>query len=1596
MFKRLLLSALTVASAWIGTQAQVTTVIGPGVNNGDFENATPAWNLVNGTQTNKWVIDGGATAGFSGLKSAYVSNSTASPYAHTYTNTSSSTVYLYQDVTLPAGQANITLTFKAIQGGENSYDQCFVLMSTGTPGAAPTAGSPTPTSFAFLTLPTGYQQLSLVPVQSTPSWTTYTVTIPASLAGNATATTTRRLAFMWINDGSVGVNPPIGVDDVNMVASCNGPTVTASAITTSSATLSWTALAGATSYQVRYRRNTDPTTVATWATPTVVTGTTVNLTGLSASKNYVYEVSALAGTGCPAPTAGSFNTLCGNTALPYSETFESITANNTLPVCMASITPIASATNVQSFISTQSTSQTNHTPGGDKYVSFRWTSADRYLFTPAFSLTAGTTYKMSFWYITDGFSGWDSLRAVVSSTQTAAGIVLQGSKLSQITNTTYQEYVQNFTPTTSGVYYFGIQLKGTSSPNFMSVDDINIVELVPCTGTPTVSNITGITTTCPSQPFTLTANGYSQSAGGLTFQWQSASSCSGPWTNISGATATTYVSPGITAATSYRVVITCSGSGQSIASNCFTVGLNSFFNCYCNSAAGSTGDEDIGQVTVGTYANPAIPPATLTSPAYNATYTNFRSLPPIQLARGNNYPVTVTQVTAGSFYGTYLKAYIDYNHNGLLTDVGEEVLSLSYPTTGSPQPGPHFFGNFTVPANALSGLTLMRFILVEGGSASNGPCYNYTWGETEDYLVEIPGKPDAPTVANNGPVCAGDSVTITAISGTISSNPATNGPQFLLSGPGIATPITNTTGIFRVATPFTGTTAQFAVRVRAYNLNSDTTFTVVTLNPNPAPTIGTVVNPSTCTGTDGSIQLANLANSSGFTLTYRRNGTRVAPFTITSSATGTYTITGLNVATYDSIQVTNTTGCRSSILGPVALVPPAAPPTPFATYNQPLCLGSTLTMQVQNPNTAGIYNWFGPNGYTATGPTATRANLSYADTGLYSVTVNVGGCISAPFNIRTYITPPSPAPTASTQFYCQNTPSYPLTAQGVNLEWYTTLTGGTSQPSINPITNTPGSAVDTQRFYVTQNTNGCPSRPRTQVLAIIRPQPGVPATPSTNLVYCQFEVVPPLTATGSNLKFYTTQTGGTGVPTLTPSTSQPGLTSYYVTQTISGCESERLEIKVQVKPKPAPPVVSSPINLCQYAVPVPLTATGQNLVWYDVDTGGTGLPDAPLPYTGYLDTMDYYVTQTINGCESDRANINVVVNYTPNATFVPSKQFVCVDDTISFIYYGNALPDAEYNWFIPSPAGTPVSGQGTQGPFVARFNQVGTFQVRLIVNNKGCISSPVWQSFEVRSRPDVRIDGKREICIGEVTELTLDSLSPNISGYNWDFGDGTVVYGTQNTGPYGVKWETPGIKAVIVNTVSRDCGSYARREEINVHNYPAATILNKPTGAVCAGDSIRLQANDLGPGYSYLWSPATAFRSYERSGTTVWAVATNDGAATNIVLTVTDNIGCKGEDRVSIQTQPCCNVFFPNAFTPNADGKNDRFEMVTNGTPQISAFRVFNRWGKVVFETANSLIGWDGTMGGEQQPTGTYFYYAKYRCANGQEYEHKGEVTLLR
>ncbi|KAB7731881.1 T9SS type A sorting domain-containing protein [Rudanella paleaurantiibacter] len=287
----------------------------------------------------------------------------------------------------------------------------------------------------------------------------------------------------------------------------------------------------------------------------------------------------------------------------------------------------------------------------------------------------------------------------------------------------------------------------------------------------------------------------------------------------------------------------------------------------------------------------------------------------------------------------------------------------------------------------------------------------------------------------------------------------------------------------------------------------------------------------------------------------------------------------------------------------------------------------------------------------------TPASPQFPNTYTYYVRqFDANNCASAPsaYSVRVFSTPN--APTVTTDLSrCVGDAPRPLSATGTNLTWFDN-TGAQLGGAPSPATTAPASLS----YSVSQTSNdGCLS-PRATAVVIVNAIPAPPtATPPAPL--CEGFTPPTLNASGQSLRWYgQSATGGTasGSPSAID-VNRIGLTNYYVSQVVNGCESPRAAIPVTVKDTPDAPGVSNSV-FCQNDQPPVLSAStvpNATAFWYPTAQDGTGSSTAPSVPNGTAQTLFYYVSQRLDGCEGPRATLSVRVKPRPGAPFVAPLEF---------------------------------------------------------------------------------------------------------------------------------------------------------------------------------------------------------------------------------------------------------------------------------------------------------------------------------------------------
>jgi gliding motility-associated-like protein len=195
------------------------------------------------------------------------------------------------------------------------------------------------------------------------------------------------------------------------------------------------------------------------------------------------------------------------------------------------------------------------------------------------------------------------------------------------------------------------------------------------------------------------------------------------------------------------------------------------------------------------------------------------------------------------------------------------------------------------------------------------------------------------------------------------------------------------------------------------------------------------------------------------------------------------------------------------------------------------------------------------------------------------------------------------------------------------------------------------------------------------------------------------------------------------------------------------------------------------------------------------------------------------------------------------------------------------------------------------------------------------------------------------------------------------------------------------MKRVAVTVDNAPCPSYQLEDSIRMRALPIAHIL-PGAHTICSGDTIGLSAFNE-PNCTYYWWPEQTIIGFGGN------VATHASQDMYVHVLVGNQWGCYAKDSVFLDTEPCCNVSLPDAFTPNGDGRNDKFRIITTGHHSAISFQVINRWGQIVFSTTNENEGWDGTIKGVPADIGTYGYLLRFMC-DGKEAMQKGSVILIR
>ncbi len=359
-------------------------------------------------------------------------------------------------------------------------------------------------------------------------------------------------------------------------------------------------------------------------------------------------------------------------------------------------------------------------------------------------------------------------------------------------------------------------------------------------------------------------------------------------------------------------------------------------------------------------------------------------------------------------------------------------------------------------------------------------------------------------------------------------------------------------------------------------------------------------------------------------------------------------------------------------------------------------------------------------------------------------------------------------------------------------------------------------------------------------------------------------------------------------------------------------------------------------------------------------------------------TISYTVTNS-NNCVAV-VNKLITVDSVPIMAPITGNASVCVGVTtpMSNVTVGGV-------WSSSNPTIASVNASG----LVSGLIPGGTIISYTVTNTFGCTSF-VNKSIVVSGKPEpplVDTSSSLTFCQGGNVKLTAKSTS-TIATYQWYQGN-TPIIGANNLSYVA---SASGNYSVGITNSAGCTSSQSAPVTVTIYNLPVtpSVFANGPI-TFCKEESVLLSTSKI-PGNSYQWY----FNGNAIPGESNDTLRAKLEGAYSVSLINT--LGCSSSISQAIIISVPCNIgiFMPQVFTPNADGINETIKPSLPGIKNLIYYRVYSRKGKLVFETNNKLVGWDGKLNGNPVPVDNYIWIIEAKDNLGNTLINKGVLSLVR
>lgn len=379
------------------------------------------------------------------------------------------------------------------------------------------------------------------------------------------------------------------------------------------------------------------------------------------------------------------------------------------------------------------------------------------------------------------------------------------------------------------------------------------------------------------------------------------------------------------------------------------------------------------------------------------------------------------------------------------------------------------------------------------------------------------------------------------------------------------------------------------------------------------------------------------------------------------------------------------------------------------------------------------------------------------------------------------------------------------------------------------------------------------------------------------------------------------------------------------------------------------------------------------------------LPTAGIPVSNIINPLitpdtsaTYVVTATFSKCPDMRDTL--IMDVQPNPTVAIAgktigNQFMCEFDTLHLHALVNPGWYTHYT-YLWSPASFLDS---TTTPVVIFYGKMDTVVKVIVSTPKGCTTADSakitvypgnFAKLDTNKWDFCPHDSFRPVASGGASYRWYPSyyLSDSLSGQPLMAPITSQTYKVIATSLYGCK-DTLYFNAIV---------------------FPGAVLTIGDTGTIT-----------LYPGETYQMNPqtnCTQFAWFPPAGLSDWQIVNpvaSPEISTKYILTGTTENHCKAVDSIDIIVDPESLLALPNAFSPGS-GPNNEFKIIKRGIATLKYFRIFNRWGNLVFETTDIDKGWDGTYNGAPQSMGVFVYDVQAVTSAGKLFQKHGNTTLIR